>query len=192
MKNFIPVMMLALVGPVYAGNNDGNCDHPVFVEKDCAAQYGIPGPQGEPGVDGRDGVDGKDGAQGPRGPRGFAGADGVDGKDGRDGVDGKDGRDGVDGAATQAWVDNTTNVTYNLEDWRRDAREYSAAQNAISIHLPSQPGKSRISIGSGFVDSTFGYGVGYAYKFENESHFTLGFGTASGKTVGKASLGFEF
>ena len=70
MKLITFALAAALAAPAFAtGNNDGECDHPVFVEKECVGEYIKPGPRGPQGPAGE---------QGPAGPQGLAGADGKD------------------------------------------------------------------------------------------------------------------
>lgn len=194
------------------GNNNDPCEHPRFQEVGCSypGEQGPPGPQGEQGErgetgatgatgaqgergprghDGKDGKDGKDGADGRDGIDGQDGKDGVDGKDGRDGkdgIDGRDGRDGKDGVVDENWIIETRN-------WQSKWYRYSAASEAIQIHLP-QDQDSRVTFGMSRIHGTTGLGVGYAYKTDRDDNlaFTLGLGTSGGERVGKASVGFEF
>jgi hypothetical protein len=71
---------------------------------------------------------------------------------------------------------------------------YSAAYSAIQIHLPQDKG-SRLTAGVGRSHGETGYGLGYAYKWDDRDDalaFTFGVGTSGGEEAYKASIGFEF
>ena len=154
-----------LLLPMLAFGQGNDCDHPRFVEHGCEVG----------GADGADGADGQNGSNG---------ADGTNGTNGTNGIDGIDGIDGRDGVVSQKWINETHN-------WQSKWLRYTAANEAIQIHLP-QDQKSRVTFGISRVHGNSGYAIGYAYKYEDGLAFTLGLGTSGGEQVGKASVGFEF
>lgn len=188
MKTLTTIIIILMSGAAFATGND-QCDHPRFLERGC-------GYEGQDGKDGKDGADGKDGINGQDGRNGVDGRDGVDGQNGRDGIDGKDGRDGIDGRPGRDGVNGKDGVVpiewiNETRNWQRDWGRFTAATEAIQVHLPQEQ-TSRVTFGMSRVHGSTGLGVGYAYKNEDGVAFTVGLGTSHGQTVGKASVGFEF
>ena len=178
MKRILTLIALLFAVPAFA-TNDGDCDHPQFQEVGC--DYGEQGPQGPQGETGETGATGATGATGPAGPTGPQGEQGIQGEQGPQGIQGDPGKDGV--------VDQTGII--ETRRWQSKWYNYTAATEAIQIHLP-QDQTSRVTFGMSRVRGTSGYAVGYAYKNEKGVAFTLGLGTSGGEQVGKASVGFEF
>jgi hypothetical protein len=100
---------------------------------------------------------------------------------------------GPPGPAGKPAFPGTTNFVNEVRIWQSDWLNYSAANEAIQIHLPQEQ-DSRITFGMSRIHSTTGFAVGYAYKTDRDDNlaFTLGIGTSGGQQVGKASVGFEF
>ena len=166
------LLITALSAPALAGgNNDGECDHPVFVEQGCQT----PGPAGPPGADGQPGPAGPagpPGEQGPPGPQGPAGPMGPQGPTGKPGSDGRDGRDGV---VPTDWIDDTRYRFGRME-------RYLAAATSLDIDLP-QNGNHRLSLMGSNVSGTTGVGVGYAYKDDDGNALKIGIATAGQDTT---------
>ena len=160
-----------------AGAFATDCEHPRFLERGCGEE-GPPGPAGPPGPQGPPGQDGQDGEQGPPGPMG---------PQGPAGPMGPQGPQGEPGVVDQTWI---TETRYRFDEFRH----YSAAYSSIQIHLPQDKG-SRLTAGVGRSHGETGYGLGYAYKWDDRDDnlaFTFGVGTSGGEEAYKASLGFEF
>jgi hypothetical protein len=172
MNKVVTLIALLLVGSnAYAHGNDNDCDHPQFQEVGCTypGDQGPPGQDGQDGKDGKDGQDGEDGEQGPPGPQG---------------PQGERGPQGEPGVVDETWIRETLS-------WQSKWHRYSAASEAIQIHLP-QDQYSRVTFGMSRLYGVSGYGLGYAFKNDDGVAVTLGIGTSGSETVGKASIGFEF
>jgi hypothetical protein len=97
---------------------------------------------------------------------------------------------GPQGPAGEVPTEWLTTTTTRFDDYAR----YSAAYSAIQIHLPQDHG-SRLTASTARSHGQQGYGLGYAYKFDDRDDglaATVGIGTSGGEEVWVASLGFEF
>lgn len=153
-------------------------------EQGDRGRTGSQGEQGERGARGRTGPQGEQGETGAQGERGETGAQGERGLTGAQGEQGERGLTGAAGVVSTKWIDET-------RTWQNNWYNYSAANEAIQIHLPQEQ-KSRVTFGMSRVHGTSGYGLGYAYMNEEGVAFTVGLGKSGGESVGKASVGFEF
>ena len=165
------VILLALLPTLAFAWGDDDCSHPRFVEHGC-------GEMGEQGERGRRGPQGDTGAQGEQGERGEQGIQGETGAQGEQGIQGEP------GVVSTKWIDET-------RTWQNNWYNYSAASEAIQIHLPQEQ-KSRVTFGMSRAHGTSGYGLGYAYMNKDGVAFTVGLGRSGSESVGKASVGFEF
>ena len=182
----IIIFMGFMVFAVAANATEQDCSHPVFVELGCeqGGPPGPPGPAGPPGADGRDGADGADGRDGADGAAGAQGEQGIQGIQGEQGIQGIQGETGM---VDETWINETR---YQFDRYAH----YSAAFSSIQIHLPQDKG-SRLTAGVGRSHGEVGFGLGYAYKWDERDDnmaFTFGVGTSGGEEAYKASLGFEF
>jgi len=91
------------------------------------------------------------------------------------------------------WITNTNNTFSTHNKWIQEYRDYAAAEAAMQVYLP-QDQNSRVTFGMSRMNSTSGYGVGYAYMLNNSRNTALTFalGVAGDETAAKASFGFEF
>jgi hypothetical protein len=80
-----------------------------------------------------------------------------------------------------------------VASWNSQLNGTLAATNAAEVFLP-QVKDSRVTFGASTVGSSVGVGIGYARMIDTETRtaFTLSLGTSGGKSVAKASVGFEF
>lgn len=128
-------------------------------------------------------MDGADGAQGPAGPAGPRGPQGPAGPMGPQGPAGEVPTEFV----------NTTNNTFSTHNrWFDEFRDYHAAESALQVHLP-QDRNQRLTFNATHLNSTTGFGVGYAYAFDNDRRtaLTAAIGFAGDEAVVKVGVGFE-
>jgi autotransporter adhesin len=81
-------------------------------------------------------------------------------------------------------------------DMRREARRGFAATAALSAApTPSAPGRTTVSVGSGFYRGEVGVGIGFAHRLDTRLPVVISGGYANGggdEHVGRAGLAFEF
>jgi hypothetical protein len=213
------VTSLVLVAvPVFAqGNNDGNCDHPVFVEVGCGepgppgpvgppGPPGDPGPAGPPGPPGEPGPSGPPGDPGPAGPPGEPGPVGPPGEPGPAGPPGEPGEPGPAGPPgpmgpqgpqgepggqfTQTEITRLIDESheYRYGKWASDL----AVVNVLDVDLARESG-SRVTLTGASIAGRDAVGIGYSYMNEDGVALKVAAGVAEGHARAiKVGFSFEF
>jgi hypothetical protein len=75
-----------------------------------------------------------------------------------------------------------------------EMRDYMSAVNALQVHMPSAPGKSRVTVGTGNAYRRTAVAIGYSRMFDNPEKpiLTLGVSKSGSEKVWQAGLSFEF
>src|SRR5210317_39949 len=194
MKYLILVLLVLFAAPAFAqGNNDGECDHPVFVEVGCGepGPAGPPGPQGPPGEPGEPGQPGEPGPAGPPGEPGPAGPPGEPGPAGPPGPMGPPGPQGEPGGQlTQTEITRLIDESheYRYGKWASDL----AVVNVLDADLARESG-SRVTFTGASIGGRDALGVGYSYMNENGVAVKVAAGVAEGHARAlKVGFSFEF
>jgi hypothetical protein len=89
---------------------------------------------------------------------------------------------------------DTTRIVGEAVDQLRDEAEDTLAAALALPSVTPEPGRSRMDVGTGFVNGSMGVGLTFSHRGTGDSApvASFSYGNADGKQVGRATLGWQW